>query len=127
MMLVYLIFAPVTNEQLLAAVVPLGLLSRNFSHKVAVFPLAYIAFNSAYFYFATPILFASASLRSVYYGLTTWWGTAVGAYVIQARYASGAAMGVACLLLARSTFEGPLRLKLTFPQLTLGSRRPERA
>lgn len=123
LMLVYVVFAPVTNEQLLAALLPLGLLSRNFSHKLTVFPLLYIVFNASYLYFAVPILFQSAALQSLYYSLNTWWGGLVGSYVIQARYAIGAAMGVACLLLARSSFEGPLKLRLSLPRFGIATRR----
>jgi hypothetical protein len=117
LMLAYLVFAPVTNEQLLAAVIPLGLLSRNFSHKLTIFPLVYIAFNATYFYFGAPLFFQTALLQALYYALNTWWGSVVGAYVAQIRYAIGAAMGVTCLLLARSTFEGPLKIKLGMSRL----------
>jgi hypothetical protein len=123
LMLVYLVFAPVANEQLLAAILPLGLLTRNFSHKLAVFPLLYIAFNASYFYFATPIFYQTPALQAAYNGLITWWGAVVGTYVIQARYAIGAGMGVTAFLMARSTFGQPLKLKLTFPRI-MGARRP---
>jgi hypothetical protein len=116
MLLVYLVFAPVVNEQLLAAILPLGLLTRNFSHKLTVFPLLYVAFNATYFYFAVPLFFQTSGLRALYYGLNNLWGGITGSYIIQARYTIGAALGVSSLLLARSTFEGPLKLKLTLPQ-----------
>ncbi|MDG6982770.1 MAG: hypothetical protein JRM74_04875 [Nitrososphaerota archaeon] len=122
LMLVYIVFAPVTNEQLLAAVIPIGLLCRNFSHKLTVFPLVYIMFNATYFYFATPLFFQTPALIAVYNSLNGWWGGIVGSYIIQARYLVGAAMGVSALVLARSTFEGPLRLRVTLPKLALPRR-----
>lgn len=122
LMLVYMVFAPVTNEQLLAAVLPLGLLARNFSHKLAIFPLAFLAFNNSatFFYLATPILFQSPALISVFHGVNAWWGGATGPYVIQARYFIGGAAGVAAFLMARSTFGQPLRLRLSLSRKVLG-------
>jgi len=122
LMLVYVVFAPVSNEQLLAALLPLGLLAKNFSHKLTIFPLVFIAFNASYIYYAAPIFFQSASLQSVWQGALTWWGGAVGAYASQMRYLMGALMGVGSLLMARTTFLGPLKIRLGLPPILHATR-----
>jgi len=106
LMLTYIIFAPVTNEQLLAALIPIGLISRNFSHKLVIFPLAFIAFNSTYQYFAIPIFFMDAGLRSIWDGFNIAWGQLVVNYQLQLRYLFGAGMGLSAFWLLRSTFSG---------------------
>ncbi|MDA4127515.1 MAG: hypothetical protein OK452_10010 [Thaumarchaeota archaeon] len=126
LLLVYLVFAPVANEQLLAALVPLGLISRNFSHKLTIFPLVFIAFNGLYLYFATPIFFGSSSLLATFVAVNGWWTSIIGPYATQAQYAIGAAMGVACLLLARSTFEGPFKIRWSLTRLEPAPKAPLR-
>jgi hypothetical protein len=122
LLLVYVVFAPVTNEQLLAALLPLGLLARNFSHKLTLLPLVYIAFNATYIYFASPIFFQSPSLQSLWQGALTWWGGTAGAYAPQIRYLVGAVTGLAGFVLARSTFEGRTSVRLTVSRMALARR-----
>lgn len=105
-MLAYVVFAPVTNEQLLAAVVPVGLLSRGFSHKLTVFPLLYIAFNSTYHYFAIPIAYSADQLRAAWESLNEAWGLLVKDYQLQIRYLIGASMGFASFWLLTSYVAG---------------------
>lgn len=55
LLLSYLIFAPVTNEQYLAALIPLAFLSTRFKQYLSVFPLLFVAFGSRFTYFAWPL------------------------------------------------------------------------
>lgn len=112
LMLTYVVFAPVTNEQLLAALVPIGLLSRNFSHKLTVFPLLYIAFNSTYHYFAIPIFYSNAGLRSIWEGFNELWGTWVKDYQLQLRYLFGLGLGLSSFWLLTSPYT-TLKLRLS--------------
>jgi hypothetical protein len=103
LMLTYVVFAPVTNEQLLAALVPIGLISRNFSHKLTIFPLLYIAFNSTYHYFAIPIFFSSQELRTVWESFNALWGLMVKDYQLQLRYLFGVGLGLSAFWLLSDT------------------------
>lgn len=118
LMLTYVVFAPVTNEQLLAAIVPIGLLSRNFSHKLTVFPLLYIAFNSTYHYFAIPIFFSNATLREAWESFNALWGLWVKDYQLQLRYLFGLGLGFSSfwLLTSNLTFQR-IAFKIQIPSL----------
>jgi hypothetical protein len=107
LMLTYVIFAPVTNEQLLAAIIPIGLLSKNFSHKLALFPLLYIAFNSTYHYFAIPIFYSSGALRAAWEGFNALWGLWVKDYQLQLRYLLGAGLGFSSFWLLTTSLGAP--------------------
>jgi hypothetical protein len=118
LMLTYVVFAPVTNEQLLAALVPIGLISRNFSHKLTIFPLLYIAFNSTYHYFAIPIFFSSQELRTVWESFNALWGLMVKDYQLQLRYLFGVGLGLSAFWLLSDTKHIPktvLRLGVSIP------------
>ncbi|MBC7130309.1 hypothetical protein H5T51_03690 [Candidatus Bathyarchaeota archaeon] len=118
LMLAYVVFAPVTNEQLLAAIVPLGLLSRNFSHKLTIFPLLYIAFNSTYHYFAIPIFFADAGLRALWESLNSLWGLWVKDYQLHLRYLFGLGLSFSSFsLLISSLKQEYITLKFHIPRL----------
>jgi len=86
LMLAYMIFAPVTNEQHLAALMPLALLSQRFDRKLCIFPLLFAAFNATYIYFATPIFWTDVALRNLYVVLRGAWAEAVGPYSSYIRY-----------------------------------------
>lgn len=86
LMLAFLIFAPVTNEQYLAALVPLALLSQRFDRKLCIFPLLFVAFNATYIYFAIPILWTNGALRALYVVVRGAWVEAVGSYSGYIRY-----------------------------------------
>jgi len=86
LMLALLIFAPVTNEQHLAALVPLALLSQRFDRKLCIFPLLFVAFNATYIYFAIPILWTNATLRALYAVIRGAWVEATGPYSGYIRY-----------------------------------------
>jgi hypothetical protein len=107
LMLTYVIFAPVTNEQLLAAIIPIGLLSKNFSHKLTLFPLLYIAFNSTYHYFAIPIFYSSEALRAAWEGFNASWGLWVKDYQLQLRYLLGAGLGFSSFWLLTTSLGAP--------------------
>ncbi|MFQ5710337.1 MAG: hypothetical protein ACE5GD_01015 [Candidatus Geothermarchaeales archaeon] len=62
----YFIFAPVTNEQYLASLLPLGLLSPRFNKNLYVFPLFFIALHSTYLYFATPIFWVNEPIHALW-------------------------------------------------------------
>jgi hypothetical protein len=118
LMLTYVVFAPVTNEQLLAALVPIGLISRNFSHKLTIFPLLYIAFNSTYHYFAIPIFFSSKELRTVWESFNALWGLMVKDYQLQLRYLFGVGLGLSAFWLLSDTKHIPkivLKLGVSIP------------
>jgi hypothetical protein len=118
LMLAYVVFAPVTNEQLLAAIVPIGLLSRNFSHKLTVFPLLYIAFNSTYHYFAIPIFFSNTVIREAWEGFNALWGLWVKDYQLQLRYLFGLGLGFSSFwLLTSSLIPQRIAVKLQIPSL----------
>lgn len=104
LMLTYIIFAPVMNEQFLAALLPIGMLSKNFTHKLTLFPLLYIAFNSTYHYFAIPIFFANQELRAIWDGVNLLWGKMIADYRFQLRYLFGVGMGLSAFWLLRTTF-----------------------
>ena len=55
LLLSYLIFAPVTNEQYLAALLPLAFLSTRFKQYLSVFPLVFVAFGPRLFYYSWPL------------------------------------------------------------------------
>jgi hypothetical protein len=117
LMLTYVVFAPVTNEQLLAAIIPVGLLSKNFSHKLTVFPLLYIAFNSTYHYFAIPIFYSSEALRATWEGLNALWGLWVKDYQMQLRYLLGAGLGFSSFWLLTTSLGAPrVTVKLSLPE-----------
>jgi len=86
LMLTYMIFAPVTNEQHLAALMPLALLSQRFNRKLCIFPLLFAAFNATYIYFATPIFWTGPALRNLYVALHGAWAEAIGPYSSYIRY-----------------------------------------
>jgi len=125
LMLTYIIFAPVTNEQLLAALIPIGLISRNFSHKLVIFPLAYIAFNSTYHYFAIPIFFSDVGLRAIWDTVNISWGAFVSTFQIQLRYLFGVGLGLSAFWLLRSTFDRSHHppVRISFRTALLGIRR----
>lgn len=110
LMLTYIIFAPVTNEQLLAALIPIGLISRNFSHKLVIFPLAYIAVNSTYHYFAIPIFFSDVGLRAIWDSVNLSWGALVATFQLQLRYLFGVGLGLSAFWLLRNTFSGQKKM-----------------
>jgi len=112
LMLTYVVFAPVTNEQLLAAVLPIGLLCRNFSHKLTLFPMLYAAFNSTLHYYAIPIFYSSQQLRALWEAWNAFWGAQVQYYQLQLRYLFGVGLGLSSLFMLRSTFTGE-RLRLS--------------
>ena len=112
MMLTYIVFAPVTNEQLLAALLPIGLLSRNFTHKLTAFPLAYIAFNSTYHYFAIPMAYATPWMRRGWDALDRAWGWMVKDVQLQARYSIGVAMGLSSFYLLTRTPNPRMRVRV---------------
>jgi hypothetical protein len=112
LMLTYVIFAPVTNEQLLASLLPLGLLCRNFRNGLTLFPLLYAGFNSSYQYFAIPLFFSSTSLRAAWDAVNLWWGGWIGLPAPQLRYLFGVGLGLSCLSLLKGTFTGE-RIRLT--------------
>jgi len=86
LMLAYMTFAPVTNEQHLAALMPLALLSQRFDRKLCIFPLLFTAFNATYIYFATPIFWTDIALRNLYVALHGAWAEAIGPYSSYVRY-----------------------------------------
>jgi len=86
LMLVYLIFAPVTHDQHLASLIPLALLSQRFDRKLYVFPLLFTAFHATYFYFAIPIFWTDAALQSLYVEIHGAFVEAVGVYSGYIRY-----------------------------------------
>jgi hypothetical protein len=86
LMLAFMIFAPVTNEQHLAALMPLALLSQRFDRKLCALPLLFTAFNATYVYFAIPIFWSDAALRSLYTVIRGAWAEATGSYSGYIRY-----------------------------------------
>jgi hypothetical protein len=86
LMLTYMVFAPVTNEQFLAAVIPLGLLSARFDRKLWIFPLLFPALHATYIYFAIPLFWTSLELRILYETTHTAWVEAIGPYAGYIRY-----------------------------------------
>jgi len=81
LMLAFLIFAPVTNEQHLTALMPLALLSQRFNRKLCVFPiLLALAFHSTYFYFAI------VELNNLYTAMHGVWIEAIGPFSGHVRY-----------------------------------------
>lgn len=86
LMLAYMIFAPVTNEQYLAGLLPLALLSQRFDRKLWIFPLLFTAFHATYIYFAIPIFWTGAALRNLYTVIYGTWVEAVGSYSGYIRY-----------------------------------------
>jgi hypothetical protein len=86
LMLAWMIFAPVTNEQYLASLMPLALLSQRFDKKLWIFPLLFTAFNATYAYFAMPIFWADAALRDLYAVIHGGWVEAVGPFSGYIRY-----------------------------------------
>jgi len=87
LMLAFMIFAPVTNEQHLAAIMPLALLSRRFNQKLCLIPLLLaLAFHSTHFYFAIPIFWTNVSLRNQYAMMYGAWLEAIGPFSNHVRY-----------------------------------------
>jgi len=86
LMLAYMVFAPVTNEQFLAAVIPLGLLSERFDRKLWIFPLLFSALHATYIYFCIPLFWTSLELRVLYETTHTAWIEAIGPYSAYMRY-----------------------------------------
>lgn len=86
LLLVYMIFAPVTNEQHLATLMPLALLSKRFDRKLWIFPLLFVAFYSTYVYYAIPLFWTDAALRIQYSLIHEAWVEATGPYSSYIRY-----------------------------------------
>lgn len=86
LMLAWMIFAPVTNEQYLASLIPLALLSQRFDRKLWIFPLLFTAFHATYMYFAIPIFWSDVALRTLYATIHGAWVEAVGPYSGYIRY-----------------------------------------
>lgn len=86
LLLAYMIFAPVTNEQHLAALMPLALLSKRFDRKLWIFPLLFVAFYSTYVYYAIPLFWTDAALRSQYSLIHEAWVEATGPFSSYIRY-----------------------------------------
>ena len=97
LMLTYLVFAPVVNEQFLAAVIPIGLLLPAFNRRTFWLPLAFIAFNSTYMYFAIPLFRSASWTWDVWLSLSNTWGQLLGPLHPQVRCILGVAMGVITL------------------------------
>jgi len=85
-MLTWMLFAPVTNEQYLASLMPLTLLSQRFDRKLWIFPLLFTAFHATYIYFAIPIFWTDAALRNLYMVVHGAWVETVGTYSGYIRY-----------------------------------------
>jgi len=86
LMLAFMIFAPVTNEQHLAALMPLALLSQRFERKLCVFPLLFVAFHATYIYFAIPLFWTDVALRALYGVIYRAWLEAIGPFSGYVRY-----------------------------------------
>ena len=85
-MLAYIIFAPVTNEQYLAAVIPLALLSKKFDRKLWIWPLLFPALHATYIYFAIPLFWTNPALRVSYAAIHESWIQIIGPYSSYLRY-----------------------------------------
>lgn len=97
LMLTYLVFAPVVNEQYLAAVIPVALLLPEFNRKLFWLPLLFIAFNSTYMYFAIPLFRSASWTWDIWLSLSNTWGQLLGPLHPQVRCILGVAMGVITL------------------------------
>ena len=98
LMLTYLAFAPVNNEQYLASTLPLLALFFEFPSTLSLMPALYAFFRSpGYLYFLTPALFASVHTRRAWEMSWKAWYRAVAALYPAVFYVIGAATSLLLL------------------------------
>lgn len=86
---VYLVFGPVTNEQHLAALLPLALLCESCWLPVFLashLPLLYALFNAKPTYFAIPIMWSTPQLHEAWRLIDLQWGLTATPYISQVLY-----------------------------------------
>lgn len=106
LMLTFIIFSPVTNEQYLAAVLPLMLLIGLQTNSLTYVSLLFIAVNSTYTYFAKPILWSSPSGQRIWEQAQEVWAQYYFNHQPQLMYLTGLAFGILAFITLRKLIGG---------------------
>jgi len=104
----YLIFSPVTNEQYLAAVLPIALLSEKASTLLFLashVPLFYALFNTGPLYFATPIMWAKPELLGLWMRMSVDWSLITSPHSLQILYLMSLCFTSVLILVERRCLE----------------------
>ena len=98
LMLIFILFYPVNNEQYLASILPIMVYSFRFPPLLPLVPLVYAFFNSpAYLYFMTPALYSTSYTKDCWVHAWRDWYEVFNPYIPYVFYTIGSIMSLLAL------------------------------